>query len=342
MKVLMLSDFFLSGQTTHVLELAKQLQVLGTDVHISFGTIHSRLFWSHYTSWLSENRISFSAGEDLLTLISRCRKLRPDLVHSQSSTLFQRAQLLASRFDIPYILTCHGLGLNQIRYRHLLRAAGAVIAIGPNVAAEISELAANVAVIPNGVDTERFVPPTEGRAPRRNIVYIGRLERKRIEPLRHLAAAHEAVTKKPLKVISNWNPGIPGTVFRPWQADLVPHFQSAGIVAACGRTAREALSCGNAVLLMQQAYDGVLSPQLVQKDDFDFSGNLGRYPFSKLQRDLRSLLRSPVRLKKLQNWGRSYAVLNLSSVQMARQTLELYEETLRLSKKPQPANSTKK
>ena len=43
----MLSDFFLSGQTTHVLELAKQLQVLGTDVHISFGTIHSRLFWSH-------------------------------------------------------------------------------------------------------------------------------------------------------------------------------------------------------------------------------------------------------------------------------------------------------
>ena len=63
MKVLMLSDFFLSGQTTHVLELAKQLQVLGTDVHISFGTIHSRLFWSHYTSWLSENRISFSAGK---------------------------------------------------------------------------------------------------------------------------------------------------------------------------------------------------------------------------------------------------------------------------------------
>ncbi|NLL42915.1 MAG: glycosyltransferase family 4 protein, partial [Firmicutes bacterium] len=215
MKVLILSDFFLSGQTTHVLELAKQLQILGTEVHIAFGTIHSKLFWSHYTDWLSENKIPFSAREDLFSLISRCRRFKPDLVHSQSSTLFARAQLLASRFNIPYILTCHGLGFNQVRYRHLLLHAGAIIAIGPNVAAEISGLSPKIAIIPNGVDTERFVPPTEGRAPRRNIVYIGRLERKRIEPLRHLAAAHEAVTKKPLKVISNWNPGIPGTVFRP-------------------------------------------------------------------------------------------------------------------------------
>lgn len=31
MRVLMLSDFFLSGQTTHVLELTKQLRKLGVD-----------------------------------------------------------------------------------------------------------------------------------------------------------------------------------------------------------------------------------------------------------------------------------------------------------------------
>ncbi len=333
MKVLFLSDFFLSGQTTHVLELARQLQNLGIEVHIAFGTIHSNLFWSHYTPYLQQHNISFSQGAELLQLISWCRTFKPDLVHSQSSTLFQRAQLLSSRFDIPYILTCHGLGFNQARYRHLLLMAGAVIAIGPNVAGEIVGLNQNVVTIPNGIDTELFTPPAGSAGPRKNIVYVGRLEKRRIDALRHLALAHEAVARSPLRIISNWNPGIPGTIFKPWQPDLVPHFQSSGIVAACGRTAREALSCGNAVLLMQQAYDGIISPQLVTRHDFDFSGNLGRFPYAKLKTDLQGLLRSSYRLKKLQNWGRRYSLVHLSSEQMAKRTAEVYLDALKSPEK---------
>ncbi len=81
-----------------------------------------------------------------------------------------------------------------------------------------------------------------------------------------------------------------GTNYVPWQVNLVPpHLQRSGIVVGCGRTAREALSCGNAVLLMQQAYDGVISPQLVSSPDFDFSGNLGRFPLTTMEGgDLRS------------------------------------------------------
>lgn len=329
MKVLFLSDFFLSGQTTHVLELTKQLQILGIEVHIAFGTIHSKLFWSHYTRYLHKHNISFSEGADLVTLVGLCRTLKPDLIHSQSSTLFQRAQLLSSRLGIPYILTCHGLGFNQIRYRHLLLMAQAIIAIGPNVAGEIADLSQNVVTIPNGVDTEVFAPPEVSMGPRKTIIYIGRLEKKRIEALRHLAIAHEAVVKGPLRIISNWNPGIPGTIFKPWQPDLVPHFQNAGIVAACGRTAREAMSCGNAVLLMQQTYDGIISPQLVTRHDFDFSGNLGRFPYANLKSDLQALLRSSYRLKKLQNWSRRYSLVHLSSEQMAKRTAEVYVDALK-------------
>ena len=328
MKVLFLSDFFLSGQTTHVLDLAHQLQNLGVVVHIAFGTIHSRLFWSHYLGYLEERKISFSEGADLGQLLARCRQMRPDIIHSQSSTLFQRAQLLSSRLKIPYVLTCHGLGFNQLRYGHLLKTASCVIATGPNVAWEISGLGAKVVTILNGIDTELFAPPVGPLGPRKNILYVGRLESKRIEPLRHLAKAHERIVKTPLKVISNWNPNIPGTLFRPWQPNLVPILQKAGIVAACGRTAREALSSGNAVLLMQQAYDGVVSPQLVAYDDFDFSGNLNRFPLSNLESDLKKLLRSSYRLRKLQKWGRDYALTHLSSERMAKKTLQVYRDVL--------------
>ncbi|HBG01869.1 MAG TPA: hypothetical protein DDW87_09905 [Firmicutes bacterium] len=328
MKVLFLSDFFLSGQTTHVLDLAKQLRRLGIEVHIAFGTIHSKLFWTDYIPYLREQKIPFSEGADLGQLVARCRLMKPDIIHSQSSTLFQRAQLVSSRLDIPYILTCHGLGFNQARYRHLLQAANCVIATGPNVALEISPLSTKVATILNGVDTELFAPPAGSSGPRRSIFYVGRLERKRIEPVKHLANAHAALIKTPLRIISNWNPNIPGTLFRPWQPDLVPILQNAGIVAACGRTAREALSAGNAVLLMQQAYDGVVTPQLVTSGDFDFSGNLGRFPFASLQNDLKKLLRSSHKLKKLQSWSRNYALAHLSSEQMAKKTLQVYQDAL--------------
>jgi len=329
LKVLFLSDFFLSGQTTHVLDLAKQLQLLGHEVHIAFGSIHSKLFWSHYTPALYQHKIAFSAEADLQTLVELGRKFRPDLIHSQSSTLFQRTQLLASRLSIPYILTCHGLGFNQLRYRHLLAGASAVIAIGPNVAAEIAGLNPRIAVILNGIDTDRFRPPADDAAPRNTIIYVGRLERKRIEALRHLVNAHKALVGRPLRIISNWNPSLPGSIFKPWQPDLVPYMQSAGIVAACGRTAREALSTGNAVLLMQQAYDGVISPKLVTYDDFDFSGNLRRFPYTKLQSDVRELLDSPHRLKKLQNWSRNYALVHLSSAHMAEKTASLYRDVVK-------------
>lgn len=328
MKVLLLSDFFLSGQTTHVLELAYQLERLGINVHIAFGTIHSKLFWSHYAPHLTKRGISFSEEANLAVLLPKARRWQPDLLHSQSSTLFQRAQLLSSRLDVPYVVTCHGLGFHQTRYRPIFQGAKAIIAIGPKVADEISEFSHKVTTILNGIDTDLFCPPAHESKMRKEILYVGRMEEKRVEVLRHLAQVHNQICGTPLKIISDWNPNLPGTEFRPWQVDLLPHLQKSGIVAACGRTAREALSCGNAVVLMQKAYDGTISSQLVTESNFDFSGNLGRFPHTLLQADLQRLLRRSHRLKKLQQWGRNYALAHLSSEQMAKRTALLYREIL--------------
>lgn len=330
LKVLLLSDFFLSGQTTHVLELARQLQKLKIEPHIAFGTIHTNLFWTEYLPYLLRNRISFSHG-----LNGNCLS-GVDLIHAQSSTLFDQAQALSYRLNIPYLVTCHGLGFNQARFRRFLEAARAIIAIGPRVAAQLAEYSHKTHIIPNGIDTDVFAPPEGKAGPRRSLLYVGRLEKKRLAPLRYLAEANALLIGTPLRIISNWNPQIPGTIHIPWQTNLVPHLQRSGIVAACGRTAREALSCGNAVLLMQQAYDGVISPRLVKLDDFDFSGNLGRFELADLKYDLHALLNRQHRLKKLQNWGRNYAVTHLSSREMAAKTAAVYEQVLTSPKKAPP------
>lgn len=324
MKILMLSDFFLSGQTTHVLDLATQLKRIGVDLHISFGTIHSKLFWTHYAPMLRRNKIAFSEG------VTPPSRFRPDLVHAQSSTLFKHAKKLGARLGVPHILTCHGLGFNHPRYHSVLAGADALIAIGPRVAQELKQFSAKVVIISNGIDTDVFCPP-QTNDPRKDIVYIGRMEERRIPALRELARAHKAMSPNPLPIISDLNPELSNTTFIPWQVDLLPHLQKYGITVACGRTAREALSCGNAVILMQQKYDGIITPELVTESDFDFSGNLGRFPYAHLQSDLRRLLRRSNRLKKLQAWGRSYAVANLSSELMAERTLMLYQEVLILA-----------
>lgn len=321
MKILLYSDFFLSGQTTHVLELAKQLQKLEVQVHLAFDTVHSNLFWSHYIPYLKKHQISFSVGANLPSLTSF------DLIHAQSSTLFQKSQRLASHRNIPYVFTCHGLGFNHPRYYQVLNDADAIIAIGPKVALELRHFSTKVITIRNGIDTEFFRPPQNFKQ-RSEIIYIGRLDRKRLWALQQLIQNLEKSSQLPLKLISDYNPNLKGTIYVPWQVNPLPTLQQAGIVVACGRTAREALSCSNVVFLMQQGYDGVISPKLVAKANFDFSGNLARFPFSQLEQDFNNLLQKPSRLRKLQKWGRKYAEQHLSSKVMAKQTLQLYNEVL--------------
>lgn len=323
MKILLISDFFLSGQTTHVMDLAEQLQELGHSVHVRFTRVHSSLFKSEYSPRLKKLGIQFSTGLGSSSLTYMARTWHPDIVHAHSSTQFSLAHRLASRLRIPYVLTCHGLGFSHPKYKQDLEAAAHVIAIGPNVASEIKSICKNLTIIPNGINTEHYVPPQGGMV-RNQVVYIGRIDSSKIPGINQLALVLNRYFNRNLTVIGDWNPEVPGTIFQPWKTDLLPTLQQAGIVAACGRTAREALACGNAVLLMQKYYDGLVSPALTSRPDFDFSGNQGRFSFYRLRKDLKKLLSSPNALQKLQTWSRHYAVQHLSSASMATQIAQIY------------------
>ena len=108
-----------------------------------------------------------------------------------------------ARFGVPYVTT-YGFSYAQLSQpgpkrllkaaveRLGLRRAAAVIATTEALRARAARLAREVHLIPNGVDTQRFAPPPEGRKPGRpaRILYVGRFSpEKNLETLIAAAAA---------------------------------------------------------------------------------------------------------------------------------------------------------
>lgn len=326
MRILLTTEFFLSGQSTHVLDLAIQLKKLGHPTELIFTGIHTGMFHSYYGPMLRKAGVVYHTTNYQARINQIVRSFRPDIIHSHSSTIFDLTKSIARLNRVPYVVTCHGLGFSHPKYRASLTGAEKIIAVGPNSAEEImDEFEAKITIIPNGVDVERFAPAKKEK--NLNIYYVGRLDWSKIQPIKRLADAVAAIPQLNLIIISNWQPPVEAE-FMPWQTDIEKILGRANIVAGCGRTAREALAAGCAVLLMNTRYDGIIDQKAVRQPDFDFSGNQGRFSFSRLREDLETLAGNRKRIRRLQRFSRAYAVDHLSSRQMAEKTLLVYEEAL--------------
>jgi glycosyltransferase involved in cell wall biosynthesis len=118
-----------------------------------------------------------------------------------------------ARFGVPYVTT-YGFSYAQLSQRgpkRLLKAAverlglrraAAVIATTEALRARASRLNGHVALVPNGVDTQRFAPPPEGRrrAGPARVLYVGRFSaEKNLETL--VAAAADVARRRPLRLV---------------------------------------------------------------------------------------------------------------------------------------------
>ena len=220
---MLLSDFFLSGQTTHVLELAKQLQKMRMLPHIAFGTIHSRLFWSDYAPTLVKNGISFSHGLNIQGLTIQCRLWKPNVIHAQSSTLFQNAQVPSSRLNIPYVVTCHYWVLPS-PFSQVSDSASDT----PYQRWQPSSAYSHKPTLSPTASTPTCSLHRHQKGTLQSPLY-GLPGKKAPEPLKHLVEGMPRLWAL-LKIISNWNPNLPGTKYIPWQVNLVPHLQQSGLL----------------------------------------------------------------------------------------------------------------
>jgi len=327
MRVLLTTEFFLSGQSTHVVDLAIQLKKLGHEAEIVFTAVHTPLFQSYYGPMLRKAGIGLHCTSQRSQINQIIRRFKPDVIHCHSSTIFSLTKGIALAHRIPYVVTCHGLGFSHPKYQQALEHAKRIIAVGPNAAAEIEkDYRDKIVIIPNSVDIDRFVPAKKEKTIK--VYYVARLDWSKLYALRKLAAAVEQIPKLRLVIVANFQPPIHSAEYLPWQTNIESVLAKANIVAGCGRTAREAMAAGCAVLLMNSRYDGIVDPEAVSQPGFSFSGSQGRCPFSQLVHDLNFLAKSRKRLRRLQRFSRAYAVEHLSSRTMAEKTAAVYQEVV--------------
>src|SRR5690554_2103985 len=132
MKILLTTEFFPSGQSTHVIDLAIQLTQLGHQVVIIFAAVHTSAFKDFYGPLLTKHEILYYLTGNFKKSVQITKYFKPDIIHSHSSTLFDITRKLAKLSNVAYVVTCHGMGFAHPKYHQALAGAAQIIGIGPN------------------------------------------------------------------------------------------------------------------------------------------------------------------------------------------------------------------
>jgi len=364
--LLLLARFFAAGQTNHVVDLARALAAAGHQVTlVSTGPSgRGRSFRRAYTHDLRQAGVEVVSSdlEDGLPPGLPC----PDIIHAHSTLDFARAERLASRLHVPFVLTLHGLGATHLLAAGALARAAAVIAVGRRVAAEALTVTPRVVVIENGVDTRRFRPPGDDPAafdaeplsaasdppspPAMGrpftILYAGRIDPEKRRTFRDLAGAVSLLADhRParLVVLAVALPALGLDLgsgrkreeiidFRGWRVDPAPIFREADVVAGSGRVIREGMASGHPCLLAGQLYGGIVFPGALDPAGHDFSARGTHTHPAQVQRilaDLTRLATDQSFARTLGRAGRAYALAHLGLERAAARTAEVYEEVLR-------------
>lgn len=324
MRVLFLSGFYFSGQTTHAVELAGALRAQGHSVSVFTRGRAQLPAWAMYERTLTAAGVDARRFERRLEAVDAALAFGPDVVHCHSSTLLADALEIGRRAGAPVVFTAHGLG---IRRPELIRVDW-VIAVGPRVEAEARRAGVErLSLIGNGVDLRRFAPRSKERSPL--IAYVGRVDAAKRRGLAALVEATRRVGR--LHVAANERPQGDGVVALGWIADVAPLLGRAHVVVGTGRAIREGMACGCVGVILGARYGGVVRPGSLRAGAFpSFSGDIGEEPHaSRIERDLVALFQNRDGLEALARWSRRYAERHFSLERMARRVASVYERLVR-------------
>lgn len=328
MRVVLLARLFFSGQTTHTVELARELARQGHTVTLlTHGRCHLAA-WGHACRWLPGEGVQCQRALDPDEAVAAGTAARPDVIHVHSPDLLGLARRIAGKTGAAVIFTAHGLGTTR---EPLVKEADRVIAVGPRVYQELLLAGVErVALIGNGVDTDRFRPGRKG--PSLQIAYVARVDASKRRGLYELIEAVSMIPGARLVVASNERPAHPACTAVGWLWDVAPLLASSHVVVGTGRAIREGMAAGCVGLVLSQAYGGVVSPAALahgQAGALWFSGADGEAPSRQtLRRDLVRLAQDERHRRALSKWSREYACRHFSLRRMASEVTALYSEAL--------------
>lgn len=128
-------------------------------------------------------------SDPLIKWLRKAKLPRPDVIHAHSLQFARAAIILARRYRVPLVYTCHSITSSRIKgsianQSEIVRAADRVIAPSLWLKGELGRLypkaASKMTVIPHGADAYRL----KRRVKPEKLLYAGRLVRsKGVEPL---------------------------------------------------------------------------------------------------------------------------------------------------------------
>jgi len=336
----MVTRFYLSGQTTHLVGLALNLAKAGHKVDIFFTRFNLSPYRDQYVAWLTEGGVGHRVDPDLTGLAGSLAQGCYDIIHAHSSRTFLRSAQISIETGVPLVITCHGLGLGEGHYRLALDHAGFLICVGPKVEASLPQYDHKTRVIGNAVDLEEFRPdpdlPALTLSPRRVVITLtGRYDKFKAGATRELYEALERIMhdRQDMEVVALGNWPAPPQLDR-WRAAgwMVRHAASLGtsdIVLGTGLAVREGMAAGNAAVILGRAYGGVVTPARLRESAFpNFSGwtaeGVTEASAPVIQRDLEGLLDNRGYLQFLKDWGRRCAELHFDIQRVVAETVEIY------------------
>lgn len=180
---------WLAGTEISTYNLAKYLAKRGHEVHVI--TAHDddlpdfseeSGFYVHRVAWSKVRIVGILPF--WMRMYLQIRRIKPDVVHSQSLLYGIPAMMAKKNLKIPYAVWGRGSEIYlpgrplAMISKSILRNADAILALTEDMKQAMQNLCdKEIFVVPNGIDLEMFKPPLESRkgSNAKTIIFVGRL-----------------------------------------------------------------------------------------------------------------------------------------------------------------------
>ena len=323
-----LNRFFYSGQTTHVFALVREQQKQGIDSRLVLDGYPTQQAVNQYKGIIQELGALLIRPGHTKQLLKLLERWSLEIIHAHSSSSFRVASSLAEQLNIPYVITCHGLGLEKEDYLPYLQDAKALLCISPRVARPLCNYAHKIYIVPNGVELEKFHPGTKGA--RIKVVFAARMDPGKQQGYNHLCKAMDLLGDVEFTVACNKPANSKFAKNLGWVSDMEQLLSGSDIVVGTGRTIIEGMAAGNAAVILGRTYQGILTPETVSKQKFiDLSGLSGRKPcYKDIFHDIAYLTKDREYLKILQAFGVQLAKEQYDNKILTQRITKIYSKTI--------------
>lgn len=321
-RILIITRFYRNGQTTHVLELCRELIRQKQDVLLLISHLDHLL----YRSWLEQAKIPYCTSLNPNRLTRHGVNWKPQLIHNHSAQTLQLASDLARVFQVPLVTTVHYLDFQPLA---LLEEQEACIVISSEMERKLANLKVTTYRIENGVQIPK--KKLETKRWHKEALFLAQVSQVKERNFQMMAQTLLACGWK-VKSAGDWR--YPNVQSLGWVTDVYPLLQEANLVVGTGRAIREAMAAGCSAWVLGEFCDGLVTPQnVVHLQESNFSGRATKNIFNPNQ--AREILANPnlEQFDALGSFGYNYAQEHFSSTTMVNKLLQVYKKHLHLPDK---------